>query len=53
MSDKPAGLEKYASAIVGWNSDSVIDAIDGKENPFESPDGSPRQPTQPNTSVKC
>jgi hypothetical protein len=33
--NKPAALEQYASAIVGWNSGSIIDAIDGTENPFE------------------
>ena len=52
-SDKPEALEKYASAIVGWNSDSIVDAIDDKDNPFENPDGTPRQPTHPNTSSNC
>ena len=26
--DKPPALEKYASAIVGWNSDSIIAAME-------------------------
>jgi hypothetical protein len=51
--NKPAALEQYASAIVGWNSGSIIDAIDGTENPFELPDGSPRPAVHPATSVKC
>lgn len=51
--DAPAALEQYASAIVGWNSASVIAAIDGTENPFELPDGSARPPAHPGTSVKC
>ena len=51
--DKPPTLEKYASAIVGWNSDSIIAAIDGTENPFQSPDGSPRPAAHHATSIKC
>jgi hypothetical protein len=51
--DKPAALEKYASAICGWNSDSIITAIDGTENPFQNPDGSPRPTAHPPVSVKC
>ena len=51
--DLPPALEKYASAIVGWNSDCIIDAIDGTENPFQNPDGSPRQPAHPKVSVTC
>lgn len=43
-SDIPPSLEKYGSAIVGWNSDSVISAIDG-ENNFQNPDGSARTPS--------
>ena len=51
--DKPAALEKYASSIVSWNSNSIIAAIDGTENPFQNPDGSPRQPTHTRTSGTC
>ncbi len=51
--DKPAALEKYASAIVSWNSQSIIAAIDGTENPFQNPDGSPRQATHTRTSGTC
>ncbi|MEG4065438.1 TIR domain-containing protein [Microcoleus sp. SVA1_A1] len=51
--DKPAALEKYASSIVSWNSKSIIAAIDGTENPFQNPDGSPRQTTHTRISVKC
>jgi hypothetical protein len=51
--DKPAALEKYASSIVAWNSESIMDAIDGTDNPFQNPDGSSRQPAQPQVSVKC
>ncbi len=51
--DKPAALEKYASSIVSWNSKSVIAAIDGTENPFQNPDGSPRQAAHTRTSLSC
>ena len=35
---KPDALEKYASTIVAWNTDSIVDAIEGEENRFQSPD---------------
>lgn len=40
----PEPFKKYGDALVAWNSDSVMDAIDGKSDPFQNPDGSPRQP---------
>ena len=52
-SDIPPALEDYASAIVGWKSDSVADAIDGVTNPFEKPDGSSRQPVHRAVSSSC
>lgn len=51
--DKPPALEKYASAIVGWNTESIMAAIDGIENPFQNPEGSPRQAAHPRTSSRC
>ena len=30
--DIPENLRKYGSAIVGWQSDRILDAIDGKNN---------------------
>jgi len=36
----PKNLEKYATSIVGWRADSVIDALSGKSQ-FQNPDGSP------------
>lgn len=51
--DTPAALEQYASAIVGWNSNSIAAAIDGTDNPFELPDGSLRPPTHTGKSVIC
>lgn len=49
----PAALEDYASGIVGWQSGTIMAAIDGTANPFELPDGSPRPPAHPSASVKC
>lgn len=51
--DTPTALEQYASAIVGWNADRVVAAVDGTDNAFEQPDGSSRPPRHPSTSVKC
>lgn len=40
-SDIPPALEELADAIVGWNTDSIVGAIDGKSS-FENADGMPR-----------
>ena len=37
----PEALEKYADAIVGWNGESIIDAINGNSNNWHNQDGSP------------
>ncbi|MBS1687463.1 MAG: TIR domain-containing protein [Bacteroidetes bacterium] len=50
--DIPSSLEKYASAIVGWNTDKIIDAIDG-ENNFQNPDGTNRLPPNSSQNVNC
>ena len=50
--DIPSGLEKYASAIVGWNTANIMSAIDG-ENDFQNPDGTSRLPPNSNSSVNC
>jgi hypothetical protein len=39
--DIPEALENYANAVVGWHGDSIIDAINGKGDKWEKPDGSP------------
>lgn len=50
--DLPESFNQYGDALVGWNSSSVIGAIDGDCSPFERPDGSPRQaPIIPPRSV--
>lgn len=42
--DVPEALDIYADAIVGWNGDKIIDAINGNYNSFEGPNGVPRAP---------
>lgn len=42
--DIPAAFNKYGDALVGWNSSKVVDAIEGKCDPFQSPDGREREP---------
>lgn len=49
----PESLEKYASAIVGWNSENIMAAIDGTANEFQNPDGSPRAATHAPVAVTC
>jgi hypothetical protein len=38
--DLPTALSEYADAVVGWNGDSIIDAINGKDG-WENPGGGP------------
>lgn len=51
--DIPQSLEKYASALVAWNGDSIRRAIDGGENIFESPDGTLRPPKHAAMTSSC
>lgn len=41
-SDVPKNFEKYGDALVGWNTDSIIGAIDGSINNWETPTGEQR-----------
>lgn len=50
--DVPKSLEKYGSSIVGWNSDSIIGAIEG-QNDFQNPDGGNRLPPNLNENYNC
>lgn len=44
-SDLPDALKNYADAvIVGWHGQSIIDAINGKNEDWEKPDGAPCVP---------
>lgn len=50
--DKPAALEQYASAIVSWNSNSIMSAVEGA-NTFQSPTGDDRAPVHAQSTSKC
>lgn len=51
--DIPSAFEDFGDAIVNWNSGSVIDAIEGKDSPFERPDGTPRAPVHAARKSRC
>lgn len=36
----PDALDKYADAVVGWIGNRIVDAINGRINDWENPDGS-------------
>ena len=40
----PEALDKYGHALVGWNGDKIIDAINGDYEGFEDPNGTPSRP---------
>lgn len=42
--DIPAALDQYADAIVGWQGERVKDAIEGRINNREQPDGAATSP---------
>jgi hypothetical protein len=50
--DKPAALEQYASAIVNWNAESIISAVEGA-NAFQTPEGNDRAPVHVASTSKC
>jgi hypothetical protein len=51
-SDLPESLKKYADAVVGWQSERIIDAIDGRINNWDDPSGKERHP-QPIARYCC
>ena len=50
--DLPDALDKYADAVVGWNSERVVDAITGANDDWTTPSGEPRPP-RPIRRVTC
>lgn len=40
----PDALKDYADAVVSWNGPQIIDAINGKNNDWQNPDGTPCSP---------
>jgi hypothetical protein len=49
----PPALEEHATTIVNWNSDSIIDAIEGRDNTFKGPDGSIAKPLHAPVTSRC
>lgn len=49
--DVPESLERHADAIVSWDADKIIDALNGNSR-WEQPDGTPRG-NQPVTRIGC
>jgi hypothetical protein len=49
----PPALYDHATTIVNWNSDSIIDAIEGKDNTFKAPDGSAAGPLHAPVTSRC
>lgn len=47
----PESLERHADAIVSWNADAVIDALNGNSR-WEQPNGAPRG-NQPVSRIGC
>lgn len=47
----PDSLKMHATSIIGWRSDSIIDALEGK-SPFQSPDGTP-SPKAAGRNITC
>lgn len=54
QADIPPAFEEFGDALVNWNSDSVVDAIEGKDSPFEDPGGgTPREPVHAAPTSRC
>lgn len=51
--DIPVSFEKYGSALVAWNANSIVKAIDGLENMFQNPDGTSRSTTNESRNINC
>lgn len=52
--DKPSAFEDHGTALVNWNSESIIDAIEGKARPFEKPASSDqRAPVHARPTANC
>lgn len=49
--DEPQGLVDYADAMVHWDTQQIVDALEGKDN-WERPDGSPA-PVQSISRAPC
>jgi hypothetical protein len=50
--DIPKSFEDYGSALVNWNSDSILDALDGANN-FTTPTGTSRNNVHSSATHNC
>jgi hypothetical protein len=53
QADIPKALDDYGHSIVNWNTDSVVDAIEGQANRFEKPGGDLREPVHVGATSQC
>ena len=51
--DIPENLEKFGDGLVGWNSEKIIDALDGKEVGWCNSSGQPRTPVNNVKRIGC
>lgn len=52
--DIPSALEKFATQeVVGWNSEAIIAALDGDNQPFQASDGTDRPRAAAASSEHC
>jgi hypothetical protein len=51
--DLPGAFAKYGSALVGWNTDSIVAAVDRGENIFQNPDGTEHEPFATPSRREC
>ena len=51
--DLPTSLEEHYGAIVGWNSENIIEAINGNYREACNPDGTPMNRTTPINPHRC
>ena len=53
QADVPKALDDYGQAIVNWSTKGVVDAIEGRNNRFESPSGELREPVHAMATSRC
>lgn len=51
--DIPENLEKFGDGLIGWNSDKVIDALEGKNVGWCNSSGTPRMPVNNVKRIDC
>ena len=51
--DIPENFKDYGDALVGWTGDRIIDALEGKINNWENPDGSQYTPSHHTPRSNC